>query len=193
MTTEKIKTVPFRVSFPSVFKPSAIPGSDADPKYSVVMMFPKADKKVGTFIKKVKALLAEEKKAEWGAKAPKKLNMCLTDGDDEEEMEASEGATEGHWLIKGTSVRKPGVILRNGDQATPEEFYAGCWSIATIVFRAYTKGKNGVACHFNNFMKWKDGEPFGTGGASAEDDFGDEIDEDYSDDEDDDEGDDEDI
>lgn len=187
MTTERILTSPFRVSFPSLFKPSAIPGSDADPKYSVVMLFPKDDKESTKFIKRVKKLLAEEKAEKWSNKAPKKLNLCLKDGDSDDELDASDGTTAGFWIIKGTSQNKPEIIARNGDPCTPEDFYPGVWSRASIVFRAYDKGTNGIACHFNNFLKWKDDEPFGQGKAKATDEFADFIDSDYDDDEDDDE------
>lgn len=189
MTTDRIITPPFRVSFPSVFKPSAVPGSDAEPKYSVVMLFPKDDPEVGKFIKKVKSLLASEIKDKWSNKKPKKLNLCLADGDSEDELDASDGTTEGYWILKGTSKSRPEVIERNGDPCTPETFYPGVWSRASIVFRAYDKGSNGVACHFNNFLKWKDDEPFGQGKRKASDDFeeflnGDDYDDDENDGED---------
>ena len=167
-----------RVSFPNVFKPDVIPGSDAEPKFSCSLLLPKDEADVKKFVKKLKAAIDVEKKETWPKGAPRKnFKICLVDGDDEAEIESSNGITEGFHILKMSSRTKPEVIFSNGDPINnPADFYAGCLARASVVVRAYTKGSNGVAAHFNNFMKTGDDEPFGQGSSKATDDFADYID-----------------
>lgn len=178
MTSPKMITAEGRVSFPNVFKPDTIPGSDAEPKFSCSLLLEKEDPDVKKFIKKLKTAIDEEKKATWPKGAPRKnFKICLIDGDDEGELEASKGVSEGFHILKMSSRTKPEVIQSNGEPIiNPADFYAGCRARASVVVRAYTKGSNGVAAHFNNFMKTGDDEPFGQGSAKASEDFADYID-----------------
>ena len=69
-----------------------------------------------------------------------------------DEVDASDGQSAGFIIIKATSTGRPEIIEKNGDPCTPETFYPGVWARASVVFRAYDKGSNGVACHFQNFL-----------------------------------------
>lgn len=189
MTTERFLTAPFRASFPSIFKKTKVPDTDEEPKYKITMLFDKADKEVVRFKKKFDKYVQEEIREKFGKKKPKKLALCIHDGDDDEWLEATDGVSEGMWIVKASSKDKPDVIKRNGDICTPEDFYAGVYARASVVLRAYDVGTKGVACHFNNFLKWEDGEPFGQGKSKAKDDFAEYMDEDGYDDE----GEDEDV
>lgn len=162
MATDKVLTPEFRVSFPSVFQAkSNFDGQE--PKYSIVMLFPKtAD------LSRLKAIAKQALDEKWpGDKKPKNLRTPLRDGD-EKELEGYAG----HIFINCSTKLKPGIVNANRDPIiSPDEFYAGCYARATVNAYAYdTAGNAGVAFGLQNIQKLRDGEPF-SGRTKAEDDF----------------------
>ncbi len=162
-----------RVSFPNVFTPRAF--EDGPEKYECQFLWPK-DTDLSVLKKAIHSAIVEA----WGkdkAKWPEGLKSPIKDGDKMEDLEGYEG----QYYIKTSSHRKPGVINRKKEVITNEDdFYGGCYAIATVLVKAYaTKGNKGVTIYLNNIQKVKDGEPFG-GRSNPEADF-DEI-EDGSDD-----------
>lgn len=163
LSSKKIMTPEFRVSFPNVFTAR----SDFDgqePKFSIVMLF---DKK--TDISSLKKLCEAVVKEKWGDKIPKNLRSPFRDGDqDKPDMDGYAG----HIFVRASSKGRPGLV----DQAVQpileqERFYAGCYARATVNAFAYDKAGNvGVAFGLQNVQFLRDGEPF-SGRTKAEDDF----------------------
>lgn len=161
MATEKVLTSKFRVSFPAVFVPrSAMDG--AEPKYSLVMLFPKTED-----ISKLKAIAKAAVVEKWGDKVPKDLRSPFRDGD-EKELDGYAGCT----FITASSKQKPGLVDGNREPIiSADEFYAGCYARATVNAYAYDRnGNKGVAFGLQNIQKLGEGEPF-SGRTKPEDDF----------------------
>lgn len=165
---KKVMTPRFRVAFERVFKPEAF--EEGKPEmYSLTMLFPKGESDISD----LKRVAKEAKKAKWGDKAPKKLKTPFKDGD-AEEYEDYDGF-EGMIVIRATSKWKPGVVNKKLQNITDEsEFYSGCWARATLQAFAYDQIGKGVSFAVMNLQKLEDDEAF-VGGASAEDDFDDEV------------------
>lgn len=172
----RIITPPFRVSYPHLFKASAIEGSDKK-KFSVTMLFDKtADLKVIQLaIKNAKIAKFGEDKTKW----PKNIESPVEDGDDEK-YEEKEGYA-GHWAIKATSIeeQKPGVY---GPKAGPDgkveeltsaaDVYAGCFAKAQVFARIWEFPKNskryGVHFLLDHIQKIKEGKSFSSRKAGTE-------------------------
>ncbi len=158
---KKLLTGEFRVSFAHVFAPqTAFDGQE--PKYSIVMLFPKkAD------MKALREMLVTAAKAKWGDKIPKGLRNPIRDGD-EKELDGYED----HWFISATSKMKPGLVGPDLQPIiSPEDFYSGCYARATVTAFAYDKaGNKGVAFGLQNIQKLREGEPF-SGRTKPEADF----------------------
>lgn len=174
----RIKTPEFRVSFSNVLTPKA-GMNDGKPKYSLVMMFPKS-----VDISAIQNLLAAAVAAEWpdATRRPPNLDHPIKDGDTDIMQDGTLRKDKypemaGHWCISASSVRKPGVVDQNVlPILEQEQFYSGCYAIATIHAFTYKPNKSnpqrryGVALGLNNVQKTKDGDPF-SGGAKPEEDF----------------------
>lgn len=161
MATEKVLTPKFRVSFPAVFVPRS-PMDGAEPKYSVVMLFPKdAD------LSKLKKIAKDAVTEKWGDKVPKNLRNPFRDGN-EKELEGYEGMI----FVTASSKMKPGIVNANREPIiSADDFYAGCYARATVNAYAYDKNGNaGVAFGLKNIQKLEEGEPF-SGRTKPEDDF----------------------
>lgn len=163
----KIVTGKVRFSYANVWEPKSINGSD--PKYSVSLIIPKADK---VTLKKVKEAIDDAKKegiSKLGGKIPANLKTPLRDGDvDRVEDEAYENS----YFINANSNTKPGIVDKNVQTIIDQsEFYSGCYGRASITFYAYNaNGNKGIACGLQNLQKLEDGDPLG-GHSRAEDDF----------------------
>lgn len=154
----------FRVAFQSVFKAKAF-SEDQDPKFEITMLFPK-----GSDLKELKRVAKLAISEKWGDNPPKNLRSPFKDGD-----EKDYDGFAGHISVKAVSDRRPGLVDRDGTKIISEEdFYSGCYAIATVVAFPYGgKGSPwspGVSFGLRNIMKIRDGEPF-EGGATAEEDF----------------------
>ena len=73
------KKNPVRLSYVNVFKPRPIEGSD--PKYSVCIMFPKADKALKKIFDEAIKQTAVDDASKWGGKIPANLKYPIHDGD----------------------------------------------------------------------------------------------------------------
>jgi hypothetical protein len=170
----KIKrtTPEFRVSYPHVFKPHAVPGSGQEPKYSVTMLLPKTANLDG-----LKSAITEALTAKFGAdrSAWPKIRNPIRDGDGEDF--AGKKGYQGNYVLSARTSDKPGVIDASGNEIINEgDFYGGCYAKATVVAFWYEKaGNKGVAFALNNLLKTRDGEPFGQAKADAASDFKDDL------------------
>ncbi len=160
----KVMTPAFRVSYPSIFKPTAFEGQEA--KFSLVMLFPK---ETDLSALKAAAKLAVEEKWPDVNKRPKDLRSPFRDGD----VDKSDVAGyEGMIFATAKSKTKPGLVDQNVQPIIEEGvFYAGCWARATVVAYAYDKaGNRGVAFSLQNVQKLRDDEAF-SGRMNPEDEF----------------------
>jgi len=181
MSETKVVTGKVRFSYANVFEPRAFSENDT-PKYSVVLLIPKTDKKTVKLIEKAIEAAIEKGKAEnWGGKVPANMWNPLRDGDTDSDAPEYEGC---YFVTAKTKATRPPSVVDK--QLQPiidiQEFYSGCYGRASINFYPYAvpQGGKGVACGLNNIQKLEDGEPL-AGGSKVEDDF-DVIDDDDFDD-----------
>lgn len=166
----KVVFGPCRLSYTHVFSKYAPDGATDGGKYMTNILIPKKEKET---VEAIKRAIEAAKRAgivsKWGGKEPKKLDLCLRDGDEKDDE-----VYAGHYYVNAKSNTRPGIVDRNkAPIVDEEEVYSGVWAIASVTFYAYdTNGNRGVACGLNNLMKFKDDEKLG-GRTSAENDFAD--------------------
>lgn len=163
----RILTPEFRVSFPKVFKAEAFQEGQ-EPKYSIVMLFPKKMSPVmQKLFDQMKALAAATAKAKWGDKMPKNLRSPFRDGS-EKDLPGYEDVI----FVSASSKIKPGLVNENAEPLLgPEEFYPGCYAHAYVTCFAYDMaGNRGVSFGVSTIQKIKDGTPF-VPRNNAQDDF----------------------
>lgn len=163
----KVLTPSFRVSFPCVFKPRSA-FDNQEPKYSIVMLFPKEVTKSEEF-KALKKLCQDAAKEKWGDQIPKNIRLPWRDGDEEKSHLAG---YPGSVFMTASTRMKPGLVDEKlQDIINESDFYAGCWARATINAFAYdTMGNKGIGIGLINIQKIKDDDPF-VNRSKPEDDF----------------------
>jgi len=167
--TDKIITPVFRVSFPHIMEP-AWNMQKTKKKFSLVMLFPE-----NTDLSELVKITEQAKEDKWGKKIPNNLRPTFRKGTGHinksgDQYEGYEGCI---FASAGSQEQsRPGLVDRNkGKIIDPNEFYAGCYAIATLQAYAYdTAGNRGVSFALHNVMKWDDGESL-TGRVKAENDF----------------------
>lgn len=174
MSNTKVITGKARMSYAHVFEPQAMDDSK-EPKYSVVLLIPKSDKKTLSKIDAAIKAAIEEGKSKWGGKIPTNLKKPLRDGDEER---PDNPEYEGCMFLSANSNRKPGIVDQNLDEIMDkDEFYSGCYGRASINFYVYNAGgSKGVAAGLNNLQKLEDGERLAGNATSAAEDFADDDD-----------------
>lgn len=168
MAETKFVTGKVRLSYPALFEPKSINGSE--PKYSASLIIDKDDK---VTLDKYKAALAQA--TEDGTpkfkngKVPANLKKPLRDGDTDREEDP---AYEGKFFLNANSNRKPQCVdQRKNKIEDPEDLYPGCYVRASVTLFAFnSNGNQGIAVGLNNIQKWSEGEPL-AGGSTAADDF----------------------
>lgn len=141
----------FRVAFPALFKPTAMPG--AKPKFAVTMLYSKDYDIVGTCPKSkkprsLKQAIRNAKIAEFGKdikKWPKGLVSPVSDGDAPNKKGIIPEGFPGHWAIKAKSSedRPPKVLgadklpLEKASDVPP-----GCYARAVLFARVWKFGGN---------------------------------------------------
>lgn len=163
----KVITGKVRFSYANVWEPKSINGGD--PKYSVSLIIPKADKATLNKVKEAIEAAKKEGISKLGVSISDNLKMPLRDGDVDR---AEEEAYKDSYFINANSSTKPGIVDKNVQTITDKsEFYSGCYGRASITFYAYNvDGNKGIACGLENLQKLEDGESLG-GHSRAEDDF----------------------
>lgn len=160
--SEKEVTPEFRVSYPHVFKPQAMAGTNNPPEYSVTMLFAK-----DSDLTVMKKMIAQAKTEHFGPKEkwPKNIASPVTDGDLEKHGK-KQGYAD-HWVIKAASHQdqKPGVYNQRVQPITEQsDFYPGCFAVAQVFARVWefpeNSGKFGVRFILDNVQKTKDGDSF---------------------------------
>lgn len=176
-----VRTPKFRASYAhKLFKAS--PNDQGVMKYSMSMIFDESQVDLSEMRKAAEAAAIEE----WGkdrTKWPRNLRMPFRDGDeDRPDDPAYAGAT-----FVGTSVNNQPEVVKivSGEDGRrrfvaigEEEFYSGCYAIASGRFKAYkVKGNIGIGFYVNNVVKVAEGERIG-GSAPAKVAFADMLDDD---------------
>ena len=148
-----------RLSFPSLFKPSAF-DAGAQPKYSATLILDKEDDAaaIATLRQLVSALANEQ----W-SKLPKKVFYSLQDGDTLDRAEY-----EGKYIVKANNKKRVPIIDKDLTALVEEDErpYAGCYVNAKVRFYAWSNGTSfhGVLCSLEAVQFAKDGDSFGGGG-----------------------------
>lgn len=167
----KVVTGEVRLSYCNVWEARAAT-PEQEPKFSVVLLIPKSDKKTVKAIRAAQAQALENGKASrFGGKIPTNWTNTLHDGDEEADLERNP-EYEGHYFMSVSSKTKPGIV----DAAVrpildSNEVYSGCYARVSInAFPYSNSGNKGVSFGLNHIQKLRDGEPLG-GRSRAEDDF----------------------
>jgi hypothetical protein len=148
-----------RLSFPSLFKPSAF-DAGAQPKYSATLILDKKEDAaaIATLRQLVSALATEQ----W-SKLPKKVFYSLQDGDTLDRAEY-----EGKYIVKANNKKRVPIIDKDLTALVEEDErpYAGCYVNCKVRFYAWSNGTsfNGVLCSLEAVQFAKDGDSFGGGG-----------------------------
>lgn len=172
----KVITGKCRLSYVHVFE--AFSYSDKqEPKFSVMLLIPKTDKRTYNKLRAAEKIAAENgKDKKFGGTIPKKLKSIIKDGDgvnDEDEEYAEKNPERaGHWFMTVSSWTKPSVVDQQTNLITDStEVYSGCYARASINAYAYNQeGNKGITFGLNHIQKMSDGEPLG-GRSRVEDDF----------------------
>lgn len=146
---------------------------DEDGVFRTSALIPKTDK---VLVEQINDAIDEAKEygkgAKWGGKIPHKLKISFQDGDDTDLDKYPEN--EGHWLLNARSKRKIGLVDTDRQPILDaEEVYSGCYAFLSVTSFAYDNESKGVGFFLNNIMKARDGERFGGGSSSPDEDFAD--------------------
>lgn len=189
----KLYTPPFRLSFPSLYRPNAglNPTPDKKPKFGCTAIWTPADFTERDKVLWRKILKELDSRAQEAFGRPWK-NLP------EDKRGIRNGAIKSHLAGYGdgtrfanmTSLERPGVIDLEGNDISPEEgnahlIYPGCICRATINIFTYGTKKGevskGTALGLRNLQRIKDG-PRLDNRVAAQDDFEDEVDPEWLDD-----------
>ena len=145
-----IITPEFTVSFPQVFEPKGMNGSQ--PKYSLVMLFDN-----DTDLSEMKKAAEEATKAKFPNGLPANFNNPFHD--QENKADKYSGYVAGNIYVTTKSNDKPGLVDHNLQAIiSPEDFYPGCRCVAQVNAYAYDNVIKGVAFGLQNIQKVGDGE-----------------------------------
>lgn len=170
--TKKLILPPALGSYAAIFKPRSF--EDGDPKYSIVLLWPKAEKDL---LKPLIEAIVATAKSKFGDEAVAllksgKLKNPLRDGDTEKDDPLYKGM---YFMTASASAdRQPGIVDAHVQPVFEEsEAYSGCTFRASVNLFAFDKkGNRGVAVGLNNLQVVKKG-PRLDGRKSAESDFAD--------------------
>jgi hypothetical protein len=185
-----LKTPPFRVSFPEVFKKRQFDANQAA-RYSVVALFQPFEIVNGATTKRPTPAWSDKDKALWLAIIQKcdvvsreafKKSLKELEADRNYKYPYHRGEEKTYsgygsgiiFFTMASTKRRPGVVDLQGNAITEDsdnEFYAGCWARATCNPYAFNNVGKGVAIGLGNLQKLKEGERLDAF-SSAEEDFG---------------------
>lgn len=162
----QIKLLNVRLSFPDLFKPKSVNGSE--PKYAAAFLLDKTQDaaQIARIRTAMKAVAAEK----FGATPPKGLKVCLHEGAEKE----YDGYTAENMYISTSAAARPTVIDRDMTPLTAEDNkpYAGCFVNAVIRLWAQDNqyGKR-INAQIQGVQFVNDGDAFGADPFKAEDHF----------------------
>lgn len=160
-TQATIKNV--RLAYMHLAQPHAA-AEGAEPKYSVTMIIPKADKEQADTLRKAMVAARDLK---WGAQAPKGLRSPLRDGDEKDDDGNFIRPEEfrNAFYVNASSKRAVDVKILMGGKivSCPEEhMVSGYYGSVQINLYGYdAAGNKGVSAGLNGVLITKRGEPLG--------------------------------
>ena len=148
-------------SFMNLWEPKAFGAND--PKYSMVILFKKTDKRQVAAVKKaIDAATEAAIDKVWKGKRPAKINDPVHDGDElDDNGERIKGAEyEGMYYINCSNRDKPGVVDQNVQPILErDKIYSGCVVNCFINFYGYGQnGNNGISASLENVQLVSDGK-----------------------------------
>ena len=156
MAGSNVVTPEARVSYPNVFRPGKPMNPANEPKYSLVLLFPKGQD-LAALKAAVMAVMTEKFGPKEGGAWPKTWRNPFRDQGEKE----SQGYEDGAVFITASTKTRPGLVGPDMNPIIDEsEFYAGCYCRAQV--RPYwydNSGNKGIAFGLQNIMKTRDGEP----------------------------------
>ncbi len=148
-------------SFMNLWEPKAFGAND--PKYSMVILFKKTDKRQVASVKKaINAAIEAGIDKVWKGKRPAKINDPVHDGDelDDNGNRVKGPEYEGMYYINVSNRDKPGVVDQNVQPILERDrIYSGCIVNCFINFYGYSQnGNNGVSASLENVQLVSDGK-----------------------------------
>lgn len=146
-----------------------------DPKFSAVILVPKADPGNKAKIDAAIQAAAQRGREKFGQAFPAQPKISVHDGDGPRPSDGQPFGEEcrGCWVFTASSRQRPNVVDLNLQpilEAT--EIYSGMYANVGVTFFAYNAPQNkGIGVGLENVQKIADGEPLGGGRAAVEDDF----------------------
>lgn len=169
----KVVTGKVRLSYCHLWEKYAA-DEEQEPKYSVVILVPKSDKKTIAAIENAQRVALENGKySRFNGKIPQNWKNTFRDGDEDDSVDLEKSPEyAGHMFMTVSAKTQPGIVDRQVQKIMDSsEVYSGCYARVSInAFPFNTQGNKGVSFGLNNVQKLADGEPLG-GRARAEDDF----------------------
>lgn len=157
-----------RIGYPKLFKAEGIKNDPSStPRYGCQIYLSKEDESTKAKIDKEINRLA---KIHWKGIKPKSKDLCLKDGDSEEDGDEN---TRGCWIIsanRAESQGRPQVVNRQKkpiDSSEAGQVYAGCVCDFLVSFFK-PKNWNKVTASLEIVRKTADGDPIGSARASAD-------------------------
>lgn len=166
-TQNRIKLENVRLSYPNLFKATAMEGGK--PKFSASFLLNK--KTHAGLISKIEKMIERVALDKFQKKVPLK-NVCLHDGNEKEDKEGY--GDEVMYLVAKSDTR-PAVVDQQVNPLAEEDgkIYGGCYVNATVEIFAYSHptGGKGVSAQLRAVQFVRDGESFGAGPVNAEEEF----------------------
>ncbi len=182
MASQKILTPVGRLSFPSLWKATAMEGGI--PQFSATLLFDEKGQQTPEFQAMI-AAATEVKVAQFGANYAAPLRSPFRNGEEKVRKQANEDGSVAYMDGYGPGIRF--VRISSGEDYPPTVYgpnkadgeiilphdrkaiYAGSYCVAVVMAIAYDKGGNrGVKFGFSCLQKVGDGQSFGGGGSGAE-------------------------
>ena len=177
VSSERITTPVFRVSYPCLDEPRGFRGADGEmtnPQYSLMAVWHPAKLKAkekarwDAMLAEFDRIAREAFKMPF-AKLPPNIKRGLRDGLEKPE----EVGEDGYFAsLSARPKYQPGIVDRNRQAISASEVYAGSWARASVVLYSFDNVGKGIGIGLRNVMKVADGERL-DGSVAAEDDFDD--------------------
>ncbi len=169
-TNVRVKLTDVRLSYPSLFQKGEYEGSET--KYGATFLIEPGAQV--SLIKEIQEAMVTAGESLWGeGKIPKKVTICLHDGDDKVDPETGEikDGYEGMQYLSARTDVRPQVVDRSRNPVTEEDgvFYAGCHVIAYIDIWAQKEYGGKINASLRGVQFYRDDAPFGAAPMSVDD------------------------
>lgn len=168
VASTKFVTGKVRLAWAQVFEPNE------HGKYNVTVLVPKSDKEtIAKLEKAIEAVKALPKSTQtWGGKFLAAFKVPMRDGDTEVDTDLKP-EYKGHYFFSAATKMQPSVVDKQLNPILEKrDIYSGCYVRISVNLSSYNvDGGRGINAYLQNVQKLEDGEPLGSGGSKASDDF----------------------